>query len=59
MGHENEITVTVNRGADPVLVTGDPRVVAAVVDALVAVLDPRDRRRVLALARDDAAEGAE
>ena len=51
-----EITITVNRGADPVLVTGDPRVIQAVVAALVEVLDGPSRRRVLALARDDEPE---
>ena len=52
MGHyEHEITVTINRGAEPVLVTGDPRVVAAVVAALIETLQGSTRRRVLELTR--------
>jgi hypothetical protein len=48
---DDDITITVNRGATAVLVTGDPAVVAAVLDALERVLRGPERR-VLRLARD-------
>jgi hypothetical protein len=52
MGPDDEITITVNKGAEPVLVTGSPAVVRAVLDALVEVLEGAPRRRVLELTRD-------
>jgi hypothetical protein len=45
------ITITINRDATPVLVTGDPAIVEAVLDALERVLRGPERR-VLRLARD-------
>jgi len=51
-----EITVTINKNAVPVLVTGDPAVVGAVLDTLDRVLRG-SARAPLKLARD-AGEGA-
>ena len=56
----DELTITLNRGSAPVLVTGDPRVLRATLDALVEVLEGAPRKRVLRLAREaEKPEGAE
>ncbi len=53
-----EITITVTRGPSPVLVTGDPIVVDAVLGALDRALRGPERARVLRLARElDGAPG--
>jgi hypothetical protein len=49
---ENDLTITVYRGSEPVLITGDASVVGAVVRALVGVLEQRSDRPVLHLARE-------
>jgi len=50
----DELTITVTRGPYPVLVTGEPRVVRAALDALLEVLEGAPRRRILRLRRDAA-----
>jgi len=52
MGPEDEITITLNKGSSPVLITGEPTIVRAVLDALGLVLEGAPRRHVLQLARE-------
>lgn len=52
MGHDTEITITLNKGSEPVLVTGSPTIIRAVLDALSEVLEGAPRRRVLELQRE-------
>lgn len=54
-----EITITVTRGTSPVLVTGDPIVVDAVLRALDQALKGPERSRVLSLARNRDDDGPE
>lgn len=47
-----DLTVTVNRGSEPVLVTGSAAVVRAVLDALATALGGPERRELLRLLAD-------
>ena len=47
-----EITITVTRGNSPILVTGDPIIVDAVLGALDRALRGPERARVLRLQRE-------
>lgn len=55
----DQITITINKGSEPVLVTGEATVIKAVLDALALVLEGGPRRRVLRLAREAEPEAGE
>jgi hypothetical protein len=60
MPHTDEITITVYRGTDPVLITGEPIVVRAVLAALRRALgDRQEPGRALRLVDADAGDGAQ